>query len=102
MLGLLDQLTDSLDAVISGLLKVTGQLDVLGAQLPAVEFESALALGHVRALNELRENLGFSQLRRVFKTLVNRSKTTLSILFSPVLLNALSYAITPYQRALRE
>jgi len=66
-LGRLDQLTDSLDAVISGLLKVTGRPDVLNAQLPAVEFESARALGHVWALNELWESLGFGQLRRVFR-----------------------------------
>ena len=45
-LGRLDQLTDSLDAVISGLLKVTGRPDVLNAKLAPVEFESARALGH--------------------------------------------------------
>ena len=66
-LGRLDQLTDSLDAVISGLLKVTGRPDVLNAALPAVEFESARALGHVWALNELWETLGFGELRRVFR-----------------------------------
>jgi len=52
-LGRLDQLSSSLDAVISGLLKVTGRPDVLNAALPPVEFESARALGHVWALNEL-------------------------------------------------
>ena len=66
-LGRLDQLTESLDAVISGLLKVTGRPDVLNATLPPVEFESARALGHVWALNELWETLGFSELRRVFR-----------------------------------
>ena len=66
-LGRLDQLTDSLDAVISGLLKVTGRPDVLNATLPPVEFESARALGHVWALNELWETLGFGELRRVFR-----------------------------------
>ena len=66
-LGRLDQLTDSLDAVISGLLKVTGRPDVLNAALPPVEFESARALGHVWALNELWETLGFGELRRVFR-----------------------------------
>ena len=66
-LGRLDQLTGSLDAVISGLLKVTGRPDVLNAALPPVEFESARALGHVWALNELWETLGFGQLRRVFR-----------------------------------
>lgn len=66
-LGRLDQLTDSLDSVISGLLKVTGRPDFLNAPLPAVDFESARALGNVWALNELWESLGFGELRRVFK-----------------------------------
>jgi len=35
--------------------------------LPAVEFESARALGNVWALNELWESLGFGELRRVFR-----------------------------------
>ena len=66
-LGRLDQLTDSLDSVISGLLKVTGRPDFLNAPLPAIEFESARALGNVWALNELWESLGFGGLRRVFR-----------------------------------
>lgn len=66
-LGRLDQLTESLDAVISGLLKVTGRPDFLNAALPAFEFESARALGNVWALNELWESLGFGELRRVFR-----------------------------------
>ena len=35
--------------------------------MPAVEFESARALGNVWALNELWESLGFGELRRVFR-----------------------------------
>ena len=66
-LGRLDQIADSLDSVISGLLKVTGRPDVLNADLPAVEFESARALGNVWALNELWQSLGFGELRRVFR-----------------------------------
>ena len=66
-LGRLDQLTDSLDSVISGLLKVTGRPDFLNAPSPDVEFESARALGNVWALNELWESLGFGELRRVFR-----------------------------------
>ena len=66
-LGRLDQLTESLDSVISGLLKVTGRPDSLNAPSPDVEFESARALGNVWALNELWESLGFGDLRRVFK-----------------------------------
>ena len=66
-LGRLDQLTESLDSVISGLLKVTGRPDFLNAPSPDVEFESARALGNVWALNELWGSLGFGELRRVFK-----------------------------------
>ena len=66
-LGRLDQLTESLDSVISGLLKVTGRPDFLNAPSPDVEFESARALGNVWALNELWDSLGFGELRRVFK-----------------------------------
>ena len=66
-LGRLDQITGNLDAVISGLLKVTGRPDFLNAPLPPVEFESARALGNVWALNELWETLGFGELRRVFR-----------------------------------
>ena len=66
-LGRLDQITGNLDAVISGLLKVTGRPDFLNASLPPVEFESARALGNVWALNELWETLGFGELRRVFR-----------------------------------
>lgn len=66
-LGRLDQLTDSLDSVISGLLKVTGRPDFLNAAVPAVEFESARAFGNVWALNELWQSLGFGELRRIFR-----------------------------------
>ena len=66
-MGRLDQLTDSLDSVISGLLKVTGRPDLLNAPAPSAEFESARALGNVWALNELWESLGFGELKRVFR-----------------------------------
>lgn len=66
-LGRLDQIGDSVDAVISGLLKVTGRPDLLDAELPAVEFESTRALGNVWALNQLWRTLGFGELRRVFR-----------------------------------
>ena len=66
-LGRLDQISDELDSVISGLLKLTGRPDFLKASAPPVEFESARALGNVWALNELWETLGFGELRRVFR-----------------------------------
>jgi len=67
-LGRLDQVGDSLDAVINGLLKVTGRGPAVGeAAKPEVSFESARALGAVWALNELWRTLGFGDLRRVFR-----------------------------------
>lgn len=67
-LGRLDQVGDSLDAVINGLLKVTGREPAVGdAAKPEVRFESARALGAVWALNELWWTLGFAELRRVFR-----------------------------------
>lgn len=67
-LGRLDQVGDSLDAVINGLLKVTGRGPAVGeAAKPEVSFESARALGAVWALDELWRTLGFGELRRVFR-----------------------------------
>lgn len=67
-LGRLDQVGDSLDAVINGLLKATGRGPAIGdSATPEVSFESARALGAVWALNELWRTLGFAELRRVFR-----------------------------------
>ena len=73
-LGRLDQLTGELDSVIDGLLKVAGRAPVVvqsaatavGATA-GVSFESARALGNVWTLTELWKELGFSDLRRVFR-----------------------------------
>lgn len=67
-LGRLDQLGDSLDAVINGLLKATGRQPVVGdVDTPDISFESARALGAVWAVNELWKTLGFNALRKVFR-----------------------------------
>jgi transposase len=73
-LGRLDQLTGELDSVIDGLLKVAGREPVVAqsAVTPVgtaagVLFESARALGNVWTLTELWKELGFSDLRRVFR-----------------------------------
>ena len=73
-LGRLDQLTGELDAVIDGLLKVSGREPVAPkVAAPAsilassLSFEAARALGNVWALTELWKELGFSDLRRVFR-----------------------------------
>ena len=73
-LGRLDQLTGELDCVIDGLLKVAGREPVVVPSTPTpvgatagVSFESARALGNVWTLTELWKELGFSDLRRVFR-----------------------------------
>ena len=73
-LGRLDQLTGELDSVIDGLLKVAGREPVVVPSITTsagatagVSFESARALGHVWTLTEIWKELGFSDLRRVFR-----------------------------------
>lgn len=69
-LGRADQLSGELDSVIDGLLKVAGREPAKLA--PAISasclsFESARALGNVWTLTEIWKELGFSDLRRVFR-----------------------------------
>src|SRR5665647_485461 len=73
-LGRLDQLTGELDSVIDGLLKVAGREPVVVPSITTsagatagVSFESARALGNVWTLTEIWKELGFSDLRRVFR-----------------------------------
>jgi transposase len=73
-LGRLDQLTGELDSVIDGLLKVAGREPVIAPSTTTpvgaaagVSFESARALGNVWTLTEIWKELGFSDLRRVFR-----------------------------------
>ncbi|NDP39666.1 MAG: IS1634 family transposase [Rhodoferax sp.] len=73
-LGRLDQLTGELDSVIDGLLKVAGREPVIALSgatpvdaAAGVSFESARALGNVWTLTEIWKELGFSDLRRVFR-----------------------------------
>ena len=81
-LGRLDQLTGELDSVIDGLLKVAGRAPSIGpiaappvTAQPCVAFETARALGNVWTLTELWKDLGFSDLRRVFR----RSRHTIDV-----------------------
>lgn len=87
-LGRLDQLGGELDSVISGLLKVMGR-EPLGAATPepSVAFESARALGDVWMLTELWKELGFSELRRVFRK--TRHTTDIEALIRIMVLNRL-------------
>lgn len=66
-LGRLDQLSTELEAVVSGLLRVTGKSAPAAAPTPTVSFESARDFGDVWALTELWNSLGFDQLRRIFR-----------------------------------
>ena len=87
-LGRAEQVDGSLDAVINGLLKITGR-EPMGAKPPAptVSFESARALGNVWALTELWRSLGFSGLRRVFRR--TRRTTDVEALIRLMVLNRL-------------
>jgi transposase len=66
-LGRLDQLGTELESVISGLMRVTDRVLPEPAQLPALSFESARALGDVWALSDLWNSLGFDRLRQAFR-----------------------------------
>ena len=66
-IGRLDETGGAVDALLNGLLRVTGRQTV-GADAPAqVQFESALALGDVWALDQLWRELGFDALAGVFR-----------------------------------
>lgn len=69
-LGRADQLSGELDSVIDGLLKVAGREPaklVPAISATSLTFESARALGNVWTLTEIWKELGFSDLRRVFR-----------------------------------
>ena len=66
-LGRLDQISGDLDAVVRGLLKISGR-DRTTLDPPAIQFDSAKAFGDLWVLNELWNTLGFSALRRIFGT----------------------------------
>ena len=87
-LGRIDQIGGELDSVIDGLMKVAGRKPV-GVAPPAgsVIFESARALGNVWALTELWKELGFSDLRRVFRR--TRHTTDVEALIRIMVLNRL-------------
>jgi transposase len=71
-LGRLDQLGGELDSVIDGLLKVAGRAPAATQAsalppAPSLAFEPARTLGDVWALSALWKELGFCDLRRVFR-----------------------------------
>ena len=65
-LGRLDQAGGSVDSLLGGLLRAKGLPAAMG-EGPQVEFEAALALGDVWALDQLWKELGFDRLGAVFR-----------------------------------
>ncbi|MDP2786840.1 MAG: IS1634 family transposase [Pseudomonadota bacterium] len=87
-LGRLEQIGGELDSVISGLLKVAGREPLGDAPpMPSISFESARALGDVWMLTELWKELGFGELRRVFRK--TRHTTDIEALIRVMVLNRL-------------
>ena len=68
-LGRADQINQELDAVINGLMKVTGREVSSSDPITAndLHFETARNLGHVWTLTQIWNELGFSNLRRIFR-----------------------------------
>jgi transposase len=65
-LGRVDQADRSIDSVLSGLLRATGR-NAADFRPPSVEFESSRDFGDIWALQALWEQLGFDELRRLFR-----------------------------------
>jgi transposase len=66
-LGRLDAVDGALDSVINGLMKIAGRDPIaLSPSPPEATFESARTFGDVWALTKLWNQLGFSEIRRVF------------------------------------
>ena len=66
-IGRLDEAGGAVDSLLNGLLRATGRQAGLPAPAPKVQFESALALGDVWALDQLWRELGFDTLAGVFR-----------------------------------
>jgi hypothetical protein len=65
-IGRLDESGGAVDSLLKGLLRATGRQPVGVDATPQVQFESALALGDVWALDQLWRELGFDALAGVF------------------------------------
>jgi transposase len=87
-LGRLEEVDGALDSVINGLLKISGHAPM--GSPPAAQtmtFESARAFGDVWALTELWNQLGFSEIRRVFRR--TRHTTDIEALIRVMVFNRL-------------
>lgn len=66
-IGRLDETGGGVDSLLNGLLRAKGQQPIGTSPSAQVEFESALALGDVWALDQLWKELGFDSLAGVFR-----------------------------------
>ena len=66
-IGRLDETAGAVDSLLNGLLRATGRQPLAALAPPQVQFESALALGDVWALDQLWRELGFDALAGVFR-----------------------------------
>jgi hypothetical protein len=66
-LGRLYEIGGGVDSLLNGLLKATGRQAPPVVAAPQVQFESALALGDVWALDQLWREIGFDALGAVFR-----------------------------------
>jgi transposase len=66
-IGRLDESGGAVDSLLNGLLRATGRQPVGVDVTPQIQFESALALGDVWALDQLWRELGFDALAGVFR-----------------------------------
>jgi len=66
-IGRLDETAGAVDSLLNGLLRATGRQPLAAHAPPQVQFESALALGDVWALDQLWRELGFDALAGVFR-----------------------------------
>jgi hypothetical protein len=65
-LGRVDQVDRNIDSVLAGLLRATGR-SAADFRPPSIEFESSRDFGDVWVLQALWEQLGFDELRRLFR-----------------------------------
>jgi len=89
-LGRLDQVDSQLNAVIQGLMKLSGQVHTPAPTIsspPSIAFETARAFRDVWALTELWKDLGFGALRQVFRK--TRHTTDVEALIRMMVLNRL-------------
>lgn len=84
-LGRLDKMGEDLKSVVDGLLRITGQAI---PDAPNIEFQSAKTFGDIWALTQLWNEIGFDQLRKVFRD--SRFKVPVEKLIEVMVLNRMA------------